>query len=96
MNCTELDYEENEYVMVKFTETKIPQAVRELRYQLIDIAEKEASKLYRLAWNMLDHGCDTESVNKCREEARKLHTEITSYPERLWDSSIKWEYAFKF
>lgn len=81
---------------VSFVETKIPMKVRELRYQLQDIAEQEANKLYRLAWRMLDHGCSSEDVQKCRDEARKLHTEITSYPERLWDSNIKWEYAFKY
>lgn len=80
---------------VCFVETKIPMKVRELRYQLQEIAEQEATKLYRLAWRMLDHGCSIENVQKCREEARRLHTEITSYPERLWDNTIQWEYAFK-
>lgn len=87
--------EELEFEVV-FVESKIPMEVRQLRYQLQEIAEKEATKLYRLAWKMLDHGFSAEAVRECREEARRLHTEITAYPERLWDSSIQWKYAFKY
>lgn len=66
----------------------------EIRYQLIEIAEKEATKLYRLAWRMVAHGCSKESIEKCRSEARELH--MMAYPERLIDPFIRWEYAFKF
>ena len=68
--------------------------LRAIREQLIEIAEKEATKLYRLAWRMSVHGCDPAHINKCREEANELH--MTGYPERLVNGFKTWEYAFKF
>lgn len=68
--------------------------LKDIRYQLQDIAEKESTKLFRLAWKMTSHGCRLENIEKCREEARELH--MTGYPERLLDPFRTWEYAFKF
>lgn len=68
--------------------------LRAIRNQLCEIAEKEATKLYRLAWRMEAHGCNPQNVRKCREEASQLH--MTGYPERLINSFTTWEYAFKF
>lgn len=68
--------------------------LRAIRSQLMDMAEKEATKLYRLAWRMTEHGCSKESIRKCREEANKLH--MTGYPERIIDPFVTWEYAFRF
>lgn len=65
-----------------------------IRYQLIEISEREATKLYRLAWRMVKHNCSAESVRKCREEANELH--LNAYPERMLDQFKTWEYAFKF
>lgn len=65
-----------------------------IRYELQDIAEEEATKLYRLAWKAQEHGVDKRVVEKLREEANELH--MTAYPERLLDPFKKWEYAFKF
>ena len=67
---------------------------RNMRQDLADIAEQEATKLYRLAWNMERHGCDPVNVAKCREEANQLH--LTGYPERLITYFHNWDYAFKF
>lgn len=67
--------------------------LREIRYALCEIAEKEATRLYRLAWRMTAHGCKRENIEKCRAEARELH--MTGYPERLLDPFRRWEYAFK-
>lgn len=67
--------------------------LRAIKNQLTEIAEKEATYLYRLAWRMTDHGCSAESIAKVREEARELH--MTGYPERLLDDFRQWEYAFK-
>ena len=68
--------------------------LRNIRDELTEIAEKEATKLYRLAWRMQSHGCKPENIRKCREEASSLH--MTGYPERLiaWETS--WKYAFKW
>ena len=68
--------------------------LKAIRNQLAEIAEAEATKLYRLAWRMTAHGCDKANIEKCREEARELH--MTGYPERLIDPFKTWQYAFKF
>lgn len=68
--------------------------LKSMRNQLTEMAEREATKLFRLAWRMTAHGCSKESIEKCRSEARELH--MTGYPERLLDPFKTWEYAFKF
>lgn len=67
--------------------------LQEIRYQLQEIAEKEATRLYRQAWRMEAHGLPADSVTKCRDEARELHS--MAYPERLLDPFRVWNYAFK-
>lgn len=64
-----------------------------VRYELQEIAEKEATKLYRLAWRMQAHGCNPANVRKCRDEANELH--MMGYPERLLDPFRTWNYAFR-
>jgi hypothetical protein len=68
--------------------------IRAIREKLCEISEAEATKLYRLAWRMEEHGCSAENVAKVREEARELH--MNAYPERLLDPFRVWAYAFKF
>ena len=68
--------------------------LEEMRIELCEIAEKEATKLYRLAWKAQEHGVDKRVVETLRREANELH--MTAYPERLLDPFKKWEYAFKF
>lgn len=68
--------------------------IRAIREQLCEIAEAEATKLYRLAWRMEEHGCSAANVAKVREEAWELH--MTAYPERLLDPFRAWSYAFKY
>ena len=67
--------------------------LRQIKEQLEQIAEREATYLYRLAWRMQAHGCNPVHIAKVREEARQLH--MTAYPERLIDPFVTWEYAFK-
>lgn len=71
--------------------------LRDIRYQLRDMAEQEATQLFRLAWRAQSHGCKRETVEKIREEARWLHETGTAYPERLitYDFKHKFQYAFK-
>jgi hypothetical protein len=64
-----------------------------IRYELQEIAEKEATQLFRLAWRMQAHGCDPANVARVRNEAMELH--MTGYPERLLDPFATWDYAFK-
>ena len=68
--------------------------LRKYRSDLINISEKEATKLFRLAWRMTAHGCDPDHIEECRNEARELH--MNAHPERLLDPFRKWSYAFKF
>lgn len=64
-----------------------------IRSDLCQIAEAEATYLFRLARRMRAHGCSEESIIKCKEEAWQLH--MTGYPERLISDRCVWEYAFK-
>lgn len=62
---------------------------------LEELAENEATRLYRLAWRMKAHGCSADSIEKCRDEARALHRVGGM---NLWDilnPFVRWEYAFK-
>ena len=69
--------------------------LQDLRDRLQDLAEAEATYLYRLAWRMERHNCNPENIRKVREEARCLH--MTGYPERLvtFEEHYHFEYAFK-
>lgn len=76
---------------------KTVRELEEIRATLSEISEKEATKLYRLAWRMVAHNCDPEEIRKVREEARVLH--MNPRPERLLDPFCGYErfkYAFKF
>lgn len=66
-----------------------------IRNYLKEMAEKEATQLYRLAWRAKDHGCSQETIDNIRSEANELH--MTAYPERLVSSEFKYahKYAFK-
>lgn len=76
--------------MVSMTEIK---RLREIYCELEEIAEKEATKLFRLAWRAKNHGCSDQTVEEIRNEARQLH--MISYPERLLDPFRTWKYAFR-
>lgn len=67
----------------------------EIRNRLKEIAEAEATRLFRMARRAQAHGCKAETVAAIREEAHQLH--ITGYPERLvsWDTHYYFKYAFK-
>lgn len=82
--------DEFEIVFVRSTMRKDLQKIRD---ELREIAEREATYLYRLAWRMQKHGCSAKSIREVREEANALH--MTGYPERLVDTSANWKYAFK-
>lgn len=67
--------------------------LRKIREELIEIAEQEASKLYRLARKAKAHDCSNEMVEAIRSEAGELH--MIGYPERLLDPDKAWRFAFK-
>lgn len=67
--------------------------LQEIRYQLQEICEKEATKLFRQARRMEEHGVSIEVVERCRDEAMILHN--TGYPERILDPFNVGEFAFR-
>ena len=71
--------------------------LKEIRYKLIEMAEKEATQLFRLAWRAKAHGCKPETVEAIRNEARWLHVTATAYPDRLlrWEFEYDFKYAFR-
>lgn len=71
--------------------------LKEIRNKLIEMAEKEAMRLFRLAWRAKAHGCKPETVEAIRNEARWLHDTATAYPERLlrWQFEYEFKYAFR-
>lgn len=71
--------------------------LREISDKLKEMAEKEAMRLYRLAWRAKAHGCKPETVEAIRNEARWLHDTATAYPERLlrWQFEYEFKYAFR-
>lgn len=71
--------------------------LREISDKLKEMAEKEAVRLYRLAWRAKAHGCKPETVEAIRNEARWLHETATAYPERLlrWQFEYEFKYAFR-
>ena len=79
---------------VRFVRTTMRADLRKIRSDLVEIAENEATKLYRLARKMQKMNCSAANIEKCREEARFLH--MCAYPERLLCSDIVWSYAFKY
>lgn len=68
-----------------------------IREQLKEMAEREATKLFRLARRAKAHGCKTETVEAIRNEARWLHETGTAYPDRLvhWKLEYDFKYAFR-
>ena len=71
--------------------------LKEIRWKLMDMAQQEATQLFRLARRSQRHGCKRETVEKIRTEARWLHEVGVTCPERLidFDFEYKFHYAFK-
>lgn len=71
--------------------------LRDLRYQLTEMIEKEAMNLSRLARKAQEHGVREEVVREIREEAWRLRENAKAYPERIlnWDFEYKTKYAFR-
>ena len=72
--------------------------LRKIREHLKEMAEKEATKLFRFAWKAQKHGCKHETVEAIRNEARWLHeTAASGYPDRLiyWKFEYDFKYAFR-
>ena len=84
---------EDDDILVVFVRSSMRRDLQRIRSQLCEIAEKEATHLFRLARKMEKRGCNPKVIHEIREEAFSLH--MTGYPERLISDSVKWKYAFK-
>lgn len=71
--------------------------LRDLRYQLTEMIEKEASNLLRLARKAREHGVRDEVIAEIIKEAYILRQNARAYPERIleWDFEYKTKYAFR-
>lgn len=71
--------------------------IQAIRARLKEMAKKEATKLFRLAWRAKAHGCRPETVEAIISEARWLHETGTAYPDRLvhWKFEYDFKYAFR-
>ena len=72
------------------------ESLAEIRYELEEIAAKEAINLWRLARKAQAHGVSEKTVNEIREEGWTLH-HMRNNPERIleWDFEYKTKYAFR-
>ena len=71
--------------------------LKEIRNRLKEKAEREATKLWRMARNAEKHGCSSKLVHEIREEANWLYDTATAYQDRLifWEYEYKRKYAFR-
>ena len=68
-----------------------------IKYELVEIIEKEATNLYRLARKAKEHGVSDEVINQIREEADELRVNCTANPDRIleWRYGYRTKYAFR-
>lgn len=64
----------------------------EIYYELQEIRDREATKLFRLSRKAMEHGCSLPFCVRIRSEAWALRG---INPEKLLDPFIVWEFAFK-
>lgn len=72
--------------------------IEEMKREIIEIAHKEATNLYRIARSAEAHGASEKLVQEIRAEAWVLEHEIYSYPDRLldWKYSYRTKHAFRY
>ena len=88
------DFEDTKVYYMQAADAMKRNDMRELNDLLSEKCEAEATKLYRLAWRMVKHGCSQQSINNCREEADRLH--MNHFPWQVLNPFNVWTYAFKF
>ena len=70
--------------------------LNDVYYELSYMAEREAYKLWRLAWRAKDHGCSEKLVNEIKDEAWQLYNGYKSNPGQLLDWRTKSELKYAF
>lgn len=68
-----------------------------IHQELVQMVEREAYHLWRLARKAEEHGVSRKTVAAIREEADYCYRTLTASPDRLieWDFQQKMKYAFK-
>lgn len=67
-----------------------------MRWELKNMAEKEAIKLWRLARKAERHNVSNELIYKIREEATCMYITMTTYPDRLLERDFEYKFKFAF
>ena len=88
------DYDVPVYRIRKARATKRSD-MRDIELELEEKCHEEATKLYRLAWKMIRHGCSEKRVESCRREARALDRVGGMNLWEVLNPFVVWEYAFK-
>lgn len=70
--------------------------LKSMRWELKNIAEKEAVKLWRLARKAEKHNVSNELIDKIREEASCIYIIRLAYPERLLERDFEYKFKFAF
>lgn len=71
--------------------------INKIRRELDEMAQREATNLYRLARKAQAHGVSQKIVDEIREEACHLYHSIATEPDRLltYEYISKTKYAFR-
>lgn len=71
--------------------------LRNYRNELKELADKEATKLWRMARRAEKHDVSVDTIHRIREEADYCYRTLTTYPERMieWEFGYGLKYAFK-
>lgn len=71
--------------------------LKEIRRALEELAEREATKLWRLAREAQKRGCSQKLIDDLREEGWECHTNLQHNPDAMmdWKFEYKMKYAFK-
>ena len=67
-----------------------------IHYELKEMAEREAIKVWRMARRARAKGCSAKLVNEIGEEGHRLYSTYTAYPERLLDNNAKHKLKYAF
>ena len=70
--------------------------LNDIHHELRDMAEREAYKLWRMAWRAKAKGCSDKLINQIKDEAWDLYNTYTAYPERLLDNNAKHKLKYAF
>jgi hypothetical protein len=68
----------------------------EMRYELSQIADREAIKWFRIQRKVEKKGCSNELIAFIKKEAMWIGFEASRYPEKLLSENLKSEHKYIF